>query len=242
MVRFGKSVVVLLLLCASVYAEESEVFKLKVTQRVQLGQLVRIDVESNIALDSLVIRVREQRNGEDLLVAPDSLLELKQPGSFVFSHPSVGVYTVHASIYSDKQKKILDAYDRIEIVGTVPTPIPPSPVPPTPVPVTEGSKIIVFLIETADDNPARAMLYMSTRSPNNRVYQYLEQKGHQVLILDDDLPMAKQWVDILTRQNKKVPAMIIVDPAKGQSGSVVYVGDIPSTEQELIDVLVRNGA
>lgn len=212
-------------------------FSITATDSVPLGQFVLIEVSLPPDHEGLLLRVRRQQEGEDHLVEPTALLELKEPFKFAFSTPNPGRYTIHASAFDTKAKRVVDAYAVVAIEGVGPNP--PRPTPPTPVVV--GSKLLVILYESSQDTPQWSAFLTTLRRPDSAAAKYLQEKGHQLLILDKDLMIAKAYTDLVAKKGVSLPALVILDLKKQASldGSVVEAS--PTTEEAFLEAVRKAG-
>lgn len=93
----------------------------------------------------------------------------------------------------------------------------PGPDPP-PTPVVEGQRIVVLIRESEDDTPSMAQLIQNLRIGQHA--DYLESKGHELLILDPDhqdqngQPLA--LVQQLKPINSNWPALFILEKSDGR--------------------------
>lgn len=87
--------------------------------------------------------------------------------------------------------------------------------PPVPPVVVEGKRLIVILHETADTTPAEAAIFTALRVGEQA--RYLADKGHSLLILDDDAegPSGESvaLVARLKAEGVPLPAQFVLDPA-----------------------------
>lgn len=101
--------------------------------------------------------------------------------------------------------------------GPGPTPVPtptPTPTPvPVPDPVIEGQRTVVIIRESGDDTPAFGSVIYGLRAGAHD--DYLDQKGHTLLILDrnqlDENGQPSQLVAGLLGRNSNLPALFILE-------------------------------
>lgn len=226
--------------CGMLFAQEDvpkSPLEVVVPARVELGRMAVIEIKSAVGLDTVKLRIRQNVPGEDMDVEPSSVLPLKEEGKYVFSSPTPGTYTVHVSVFDTAAKQILDAYSRVEIAGPGPG---PNPTPPPPVPVV-GTRLAVILLETAADNPALSSMLVSLRRRGSTAAEYLEAKGHQLLVLDKDSQMAKSYLDLLRARGVPLPALIVLDSRKGVPDGVYSVDRLPQSAEAVIEALKKTG-
>jgi hypothetical protein len=228
MLRWLLSTALWLSIATSLFPQD---FKLIVTENVPLGQWVAINIKASSKPDAVLLRIRKHTEGQDREIPPENILELKPDLTYAFTFPERGSYTVHATAFFQDTKALVDA-EAVFSIGDVPAPTP------TPTPMVVGGKLIVVLAESSQDTPERGRLYVELRDSTKPAGRYLVEKGHQLLILDPDMTMAKSWVDYASTKKLQLPALIIQDL---KTKDVIYSGSLPETSEAGLEVLKKIG-
>jgi hypothetical protein len=228
------SLVGLLLVSQSVLGQEPVVIPpvdpiaVVATEHVDLGDPIRISVKTSGT--GVLVRVRQILPGEDLDVSAN-LLDLEGTGEFGFTNKSPGGYLIEVqAIVGDR---IVSDYAYSRIGSIVPQPPPgPSPEPDPNPPPAPGPKNILVIHETGEISPILSQVFIKLRTGDAQ--KYLNENKHKLYILDDDLQPG--WAQILG--STKLPAIIISDPSRGASGSVVR--ELPKTADEIMALIKQH--
>lgn len=106
------------------------------------------------------------------------------------------------------------------------------------VPSTPGVRNIVVLREAADTTPDLARLTTALRA--GEPAKYLKEKGHKLLILDDDsLDENGQPPKLLTTLlalNPPLPSLFVLN-----GDAVLHQGPLPASADEVLNIIKRNG-
>lgn len=122
-----------------------------------------------------------------------------------------------------------------------PGPIPPNPTPPDPKPVppdplTPTEMAVIIIEETAEARANRGAFLA-----DSGLYVFFKNNGHIIRVADkDSVKDRADWQQYLKlAQGKQLPCAIMVPKSGGQ---VRFVGDLPNSPNELIDLMKKKGA
>lgn len=118
----------------------------------------------------------------------------------------------------------------------------PLPPPPPPVPTPTGKLKILILEETEESTPALGRLAVGLQNGLTRAGKHVRTRGHQVEILDDDLPMAQTWWNRVPEPQRlpSRPCVVLFDLG---SGAFVAAAELPAapTEDQFLQLLQTHG-
>lgn len=113
------------------------------------------------------------------------------------------------------------------------------PEPPKP-PVVEGKRLVVIVADLKDTTPDRASMFNDLRT--GEPGKYLEGKGHQLLILDDDQETADggpdPFVVKLKATGAALPAQFVLDL---QTKQIIAQQALPASAAAVVDFVKVNG-
>lgn len=138
--------------------------------------------------------------------------------------------------------QVADFATPIEVVWPDgPGPIPPKPDPPGPTPPPpSGKRDVVILYESEDQTPSRAILFTSLRASQQG--QYLKDKGHRLIIIDDDTVGPNgQLAEVVAKYKSlgvPLPALFVLDSA---TGAVLVKQPLPDTAGEVVELVKQHG-
>lgn len=129
---------------------------------------------------------------------------LDQAKGKIFKSDKPGRYVVMA--WNAKGDVASDIAECVVTIGDPPVVVVPPIVPD----VTKGPRTLLIVRETADVTPETARLVNALR--NGEAAKYLNDNGHKLSILDDDLnsPKSEAWRPLWA--GMKLPVLFIIDP------------------------------
>jgi hypothetical protein len=191
-----------------------------------LKELAGADADAIAVQLAALARVLQPADSPYFPVALASSLErFKANRAYASIIKQLGTLTDHAAIVAEVGRVVAE-------LGGAP-PVPPGP-------VTVGTRRIVILHETNDDQPEDAALYVTLQ--NGPVAAYAREKGHLLDILDDDPdnqpPAVAEMLAKLNVLGVPPPSLFILDKA---TGAVIHKQPRPATADEILTVVKTNG-
>lgn len=101
----------------------------------------------------------------------------------------------------------------------------PAPVPPTPVPVVEGKRVVLIVHESADKTPEFGEMIVELRKPGTDAAEDIKAKGHELLVLDDELLGESKWNAVIGSQVTQTPMLFVIDP---RTNAILFKTAIPT--------------
>ena len=262
--RCVSSIVYAVLFCVTVQAVESAettAAEIRIMARDALMRVTTLNAKEIVGKDEIRVgnltwyTVRGLSATSSIAWFPSPHIQAGPPhiqdGHALFFSKHVGEYTISAFVVDWEAKTLFPLSKTVRVSGEGPAPpdppIPPDPNPPIPPdppdpdppdpdpPIPKGNRYIVI----SEESSQRTREFVNLLQQIHVFREYCETNKHIYLLADQDSnsPAVRPYAQAAQTDNV-LPCLFIV-PGKG--GKLLYKGSVPTTVEELIQLVQKYG-